>query len=62
MARERQCTQTEHAALVKALDDLLAITRESQGVIGWHLNDAVADWGEFEAVAAAEEIIAKEGA
>lgn len=37
-----------------ALEGLLAITRDSQGVAGYHLNGEVAKWDEFEEVSAAE--------
>ena len=44
--------------LYTALEDLLAITRDSQGVAGYHLNGVVAKWDEFEEVSAAEAAIA----
>lgn len=44
--------------LCTALEGLLAITRESQGVVGYHLNGVVAYWDKFEEVSAAEAAIA----
>ncbi|WP_341714490.1 hypothetical protein [Limnobacter sp.] len=44
--------------LYSALEGLLAITRDSQGVAGYHLNGVVAKWDEFEEVSAAEVAIA----
>lgn len=43
--------------LYTALEGLLAITRDSQGVAGYHLNGVVAEWDEFEEVSAAEAAI-----
>ena len=43
---------------VEALEGLLAIVSDSFGVAGYHLNGEVAEWGEFEEVAAAEEALA----
>ncbi len=42
------------AELERALDDLLAIRNDSQGVAGYHLNGDVAGWDEFQEVSAAE--------
>ncbi|WP_341237887.1 hypothetical protein [uncultured Limnobacter sp.] len=44
--------------LYTALEGLLAITRDSQGVVGYHLNGVVAYWDKFEEVSAAEAAIA----
>lgn len=44
--------------LYSALEGLLAITRDSQGVAGYHLNGVVAKWDEFEEVSAAGVAIA----
>ena len=43
---------------VEALEGLLAIVSDSFGVAGYHLNGEVAEWGELEEVAAAEEALA----
>lgn len=48
----------EVAKLVEALEGLLAITDESLGVSGYHLNGDIAKWCEFEEVAMAEEALA----
>lgn len=40
--------------LYTALEGLLAITRDSQGVAGYHLNGVIAKWDEFEEVSAAD--------
>ncbi len=47
--------------LLEALKGLIAVTKESRGVAGYHLNGQIADWDEFEfydmaidAIAAAE--------
>lgn len=44
--------------LYSALEGLLAITRDSQGVAGYHLNGVVAKLDEFEEVSVAEAAIA----
>lgn len=53
---------TDTAALVRqmreALQGFLDITTESRGVDGYHLNGAVAEWGEFVEVGVAESAIA----
>lgn len=48
-----------HDDLVAALAGLLAIVNESRGVDGWHLNGAVAEWGEFPVVAEAAAALAR---
>lgn len=45
------------AALEGALTGLLQITKESNGVVGYHLNGDVASWGEFEEVSNAEALL-----
>jgi hypothetical protein len=47
--------------LLEALKGLIAVTKESRGVAGYHLNGQIADWDEFDfyfkavdAIAAAE--------
>jgi hypothetical protein len=45
--------------LLTALESLMSIIDESRGVVGWHLNGDVANWGEFEDIAAARVAIAK---
>lgn len=62
-ARAEPTTQMHSPAhcvtkIVEALEGLLSITSESYGVTGYHLNGEVAEWGEFEEVAAAEEALA----
>jgi len=34
--------------LLEALEDLMAIAKESRGIAGYHLNRATAEWDEFE--------------
>ena len=45
------------AKLVEALEGLLAITDESLGVSGYHLNGDMAKWCEFDEVDMAEEVL-----
>ncbi|MCW5605997.1 MAG: hypothetical protein KIT18_15760 [Burkholderiales bacterium] len=45
--------------LLAALESLIAIADESEGVAGYHLNGAVASWGSLSAVAEARAAIAK---
>lgn len=45
--------------LLGALIGLISITNDSAGVAGYHLNGAIAEWDEFEEVAAAIEAITK---
>ena len=45
--------------LLVALQGMIDITSDSQGVAGYHLNGEVADWGEFEEWQAACDAIAK---
>lgn len=45
--------------LLKALKGLLGIADDSRGVDGYHLNGAIALWGEFKEVQIAEDAIAK---
>ena len=47
------------AELESALGDLLAIVSDSTGVAGYHLNGAVAEWGDFDEVSAASAVLAK---
>lgn len=42
---------------LEALEGVLAITNDSEGVYGYHLNGAKAAWGDFEEIYAAEETI-----
>lgn len=44
-------------ALMDALGKVLAITEDSRGVAGYHLNGNMAEWGEFEEVGAAYELV-----
>ena len=49
-------------ALLAALQGMIDITNDSQGVAGYHLNGEVADWGEFkEWQAACDAITAAKG-
>lgn len=43
--------------LLKALQEILDIVKNSIGVSGYHRNGNVAEWGEFEEIQNAEEII-----
>jgi hypothetical protein len=45
--------------LVEALAGLLGIVNESQGVTGYHMNRTVAEWDEFEEVAAADAVLSQ---
>ena len=45
--------------LLAALQGMIDIANDSQGVAGYHLNGEVADWGEFEEWQAACDAIAK---
>lgn len=47
----------ERLELLKALESLLDITLDSQGVSGYHLNGDIAEWDEFECVGEAYELI-----
>ena len=47
----------ERADLLKALEAILAVTEDSQGVAGYHLNGDIAEWDEFEEVSIARELI-----
>jgi len=49
------------AELEAALGDLLAIVSDSTGVVGYHLNGAVAEWGDFDVVSAACAALAQQG-
>lgn len=43
--------------LVEALEGFLEIVSDSSGVVGYHLNGAIAHWREFEEVAMADEAL-----
>ena len=46
------------ADLLKAIEGILAIAADSQGVAGYHhLNGDIAEWDEFEEVSSAHELI-----
>lgn len=47
----------ERLELLKALESLLDITSDSQGVSGYYLNGDIAEWNEFECVGEAYELI-----
>ncbi|MDL2200863.1 hypothetical protein QQF45_17620 [Halopseudomonas aestusnigri] len=47
--------------LEAALGDLLAIVSDSTGVAGYHLNGAVAEWGDFDVVSAASAALSQQG-
>lgn len=49
------------AELESALGDLLAIVSDSTGVVGYHLNGAVAEWGDFDVISAASAALARHG-
>ncbi len=44
---KRKCKSLE-ASLRLLSKDLIALTEESTGVAGWHLNGDIANWDEFE--------------
>jgi len=54
---EMTTLKSERQELLKSLESLLDITADSQGVAGYHLNGDVAEWGEFEEVSSAYELI-----
>jgi len=43
--------------LIEMLEWVQALTNESQGVAGWHLNGNIAEWDEFEEVAHIDAIL-----
>ena len=43
--------------LIEMLEWVQALTNESQGVVGWHLNGNIAEWDEFEQVAQIDAIL-----
>jgi hypothetical protein len=45
--------------MLTALEKLQAVIDESDGIIGWHLNGAVAEWNEFEFVGDVERAISE---
>lgn len=59
-AVERQSHNDVATDMEEALENLLFIVNDSQGVIGFHLNGEVATWDEFEEeVSDAEQALAK---
>lgn len=50
--------KTERESALSALEGLIAIRNDSEGVSGYHLNGEIAHWDEFEEVALAEAIVA----
>jgi len=57
----RAADKARIAELTEALGDLLAIVSDSAGVAGYHLNGAVAEWGEFGEIGAAFAALAQQG-
>ena len=59
----KEKTYDELAAMNKeflaALEGVMSIVDESDGVSGYHMNGDIADWGEFEEVGLAYDAIAK---
>lgn len=51
--------EESHAEILSALQDLLAIVENSRGVLGYHLNGDVAEWGEFHEVEQAFAAVSK---
>lgn len=45
--------------MLEALESMLSIISESNGISGWHLNGNIATWGEFQVVIDIEEAIKK---
>lgn len=45
--------------LMAALENIIAITNDSQGVAGYHLNGDIAEWDSFQEIAEAEAVIAE---
>lgn len=58
---DRAADKARIAELEAALGDLLAIVSDSAGVAGYHLNGAVAEWGDFDVVSAASAALAQQG-
>ena len=58
---DRAADKARIAELEAALGDLLAIVSDSTGVAGYHLNGAVAEWGEFDEVGAAFAALSQQG-
>ena len=40
--------EAENAVLEKVADAIIDIIRDNRGVEGWHKNDAIAEWNEFD--------------
>ena len=59
IAADRDKAEQQRDKLLAVLENLLAITNDSQGVAGYHLNGDVAQWGEFPEVAEADAVIAE---
>lgn len=53
---QREAVMGEMARVVEGLQSIVA---ESEGVVGWHLNGAVAPWDEFEFIAGVDEAFKK---
>jgi hypothetical protein len=48
--------------MLAALEKFLAVVDESEGITGWHLNGAVAEWCEFDFIEDMREAAARGGA
>ncbi len=59
MRDDRDSLIKQRDELLAALQGMIDIANDSQGVAGYHLNGEVADWGEFEEWQAACDAIAK---
>lgn len=50
MNMDIELLKDQREELIKALESLIDITNDSQGVAGYHLNGDIAKWDEFEEV------------
>lgn len=58
---ERDELQRKLDIVLFSFKQVMAITKESNGVAGFHRNGDVAEWGEFDSIQAAKELIKKMG-
>jgi hypothetical protein len=59
LERELKAVTQQRDKLLAALESLLLITADSEGVAGYHLNGAVANWDEFPEVNEAALLVAQ---
>ena len=56
-AAQLEALKRELIDLRRLLTDFVEVARESNGIVGWHLNGAVAEWEEFEFYVEADALI-----